>query len=119
MTSENSAEYKTLIDLTNQLRLAVRSELISLSGSLLSARLISPDSDTELRNTAHSEEERSAKLVELVQKKVQQNSRHYCSFIGILKGNQDQYGDIVQQLEHTYQEYQRENGKIIVNYQAP
>ena len=112
--SENSAEYRTMICLTTQLRLAVKSELISLSGSLLSVRLISPDSETELRNTSCTEAERSARLVELVQNKVRQNPRHYCSFIGILQESQDRYRDILQQLEHTYWEYQRENGKITV-----
>ena len=109
---ENSAEYSTLVDLTSELRLAIRSELISLTGSLLAARLISPEGDTELRNTAHSEIERSARLIELIQNKVQQNPRHYHSFIGILQGNQDQYRDILQQLEHTYQEYKQEDSKF-------
>ena len=88
-------EYSTLIDLTRELRLAVRPDLISLTGSLLAARLILLDNDIELRNTAHSEVERSARLVELVQNKVQQNPCHYHSFIGILQGNQDQYRDIL------------------------
>ena len=50
-------EYSTLIELTNELRLAVCSELISLTGSLLAARLISLDNEIELRNPAHSERE--------------------------------------------------------------
>ena len=108
---ENSAEYSTLIDLTSELRLAVRSELVSLTGSLLATRLISPEGDAEVRNTSHSEVERSARLVELVQNKVRQNPRYYHSFIGILQGNQDQYRDILQQLEHTYQAHQ-EDGKF-------
>lgn len=108
--AENTAEYNTLIDLTSELRLAVRPGLISLSGSLLASRLISLDNDIELRNTAHSEVERSAKLVELVQNKVQQNPRHYHSFIGILQNNQDQYGDILQQLNLVY--YQNAKPKV-------
>ena len=111
---ESSAEYKTMIDLTTELRLAVKSELISLSGSLLASRLISQEGDTELRNITHSEAERSARLVELVQNKVRQNPRHYCSFIGIFQENQDQYRDILQRLEHTYQEHQLKDGKIVV-----
>ena len=111
--SENSAEYKTMIDLTSQLRLAVKSELISLSGSLLSKWLISPEGDAELRNINLSEVQRSAKLVEMVQYKVQQDSRHYWFFIGILKENQDHYRDILQLMEHTYQEHQQENGKVM------
>ena len=111
---EVSEEYRTMIDLTSELRLAVRSQLISLSGSLLASSLISPESDVELRNMAHSEIERSARLVELVQNKVRQNPHHYHSFIGILQGNQDQYRDILQQLEHTYQEHQQEDGKFSI-----
>ena len=60
------------------------------------------DNDIELRNTAHSEVERSAKLVEFVQNKVRQNPRHYHSFTGILQGNQDQHKDILQRLERVY-----------------
>ena len=112
---ESSAEYRTMIDLTSELRLAVRPELISLTGSLLASRLISPDNDIELRDAAHSGEvERSARLVELVQNKVRQNPRHYHSFIGILQGNKDQYRDILQRLEQTYQE-QRSHGNYDIN----
>ena len=115
---EDTVEYNTLIKLTNELRLAVRSELISLTGTLLASRLISLDNDIELRNTAHSEVERSARLVELVQNKVRQNPHHYHTFIGILQGNQDQYRDILQkleQLEQAYQEQQRKGGMYDIN----
>ena len=109
---ENSAECSTLIDLTSELRLAVRSQLVSLTGSLLATRLISLDNDIELRNVAYSEVERSARLVELVQNKVRQNPRHYHSFIGILQGNQDQYRDILQRLEQIYQAHKQEDGRF-------
>ena len=110
---ENSSEYSTLIDLTVDLRLAVRPHLISLSGALLATRLISADNEAELRNTVHSEAERSAKLIELVQNKVKQTSRHYHTFIGILKGDADHYvyQDILQKLEQTYRSHQQEDGK--------
>ena len=49
----------SLIELINELRLAVSSEFISLTGSLLAERFISLDNDIELRNPAHSERERS------------------------------------------------------------
>ena len=110
----DSAEYKTMIHLTTELRLALKSELISLSGLLLASRLISQEGDAELRNITHSEAERSARLVELVQNKVRQNPRHYLSFISILQGNQDQYRDILERLEHTYREHQHEDGKKVV-----
>ena len=102
---EDSPEYRTIIDLTRELRLAVGSDLISLSGALLSSGLISPDNDAELRNTVRSEPERSARLVELIQKKVLQNPRHYHTFVGILHGHQHQYYlDILQKLEQVHQE---------------
>ena len=100
--AENSAEYRTLIELTNDVRLAVRSDLISLSGALLSAGLISPDNDAELRNTVHSEAERAARLVELVQIKVRQNSRHYHTFVDIILKDQDLYTDILEKLNRHF-----------------
>lgn len=100
--AENSAEFSTLLDRTIDLRLAVNSELISLSGHLLATRIISLENESELRNTLLSTAERSAKLVELVQNKVRQNPRHYLTFIGILQGNQKHYQDILQNLKHTY-----------------
>ena len=105
---ENSAEYRTLVDLTSELRLAVGSDL---SGALLSSRLSSPDNDFELRNTLHSEAEQSARLIELVQNKVQLELSNYHTFIDILQSNSDQYRDILQKLEHTYSSHQQEEGK--------
>ena len=117
MTDNESAEYETMIDLTSELRLAVRPGLISLTGSLLASRLISPDNDAELRDTSHSSEVvRSARLVELVQNKVQQNPCHYHTFIEILQENSDQYRDILQRLEQVYQEQQQKDGNMISMY---
>ena len=102
---ESTPEYKTLIALTTELRHAVRFDLVSLSGALLSSRLISPDNEAELRNTVHSEAERSARLVELVQNKVLLSPRHYHTLVGILHGKQHgYYDDILQKLEGTYQQ---------------
>ena len=114
--ADQSAEYDTLIEITVDLRLAVRPHLLSLSGGLLASRLISPDNEAELRNTVVSEAERAAKLVELVQSKVRQNSRHYHSFIGILEGDNDSYvySDILQKLERTYRSHRKEKGKLFV-----
>ena len=111
--AESSVEYSTLIAITVDLRLAIRPHLVSLSGALLASRLISPDSEAELRDTVHSEAERAAKLVGLVQNKVRQNSRHYHTFIGILEGDNDSYvySDILQKLEQTYHSHRQEKGK--------
>ena len=115
MAENESAKYRAMIDLTREQRLAVRPEHISLTGSLLASRLISLDNDTELRNTAHSEVERSARLVELIQTRCSRMQEwvppcHYHSFIGILQRNQGHYRDILQQLEHVYQGQQWEDG---------
>ena len=99
---ENSPEHKTLIAHTSDLRLAVKSDIIHLSGVLLSKGLISCDSDAELRNTVCSKEERSAMLVELIQNKVVQNPRHYHTFVSILHGKHDYYEDILTTIEQTF-----------------
>ena len=109
---ENSSEYRTLVELTSQLRLAVKSDITSVSGELVSCGLISPDNDSELRNKMHSEADRAARLVELVQNKVLLDSQHYHTFIGILQSNWGKlYSDILQKLDQTYSSYQPKDGK--------
>ena len=50
-----STEYRTLISLTDELRCAVQSDLVPLSGRLVAEHLISPDNASQLRNPMHSE----------------------------------------------------------------
>ena len=110
---ENSAEYRTLIQHTSELKAAVRWELSTLSLHLYNLELISWDNFNDLMNMALSKAERSALLVELVQNRVQQDPRHYHTFIGILQNYPVQYWDIVQELEDTYT-HEKEDSKIYV-----
>lgn len=108
---ESSAEYRTLIKHTNELRGAIRSRLHTLSMHLYSLKLISGDDFKDLLNETLSEVERSTLLVELVQDKVQQNPHYYRSFIAILQKDQFQCWDILRKLEDTYT-YEKEDSKI-------
>ena len=110
---ENSAEYRTLIQCTSELRGAIRLELRTLSMHLYDLDLISADNVDDLINATLSEVERSALLVGLVQDKVRQNPRHYYTFIYILQQDQVQYRDILQKLEDTYT-HEKEDSKIYV-----
>ena len=97
----NSAEYNTIIANTNDLRLAVQFNLVSLSGTLLAKRLISAENDIELRYPQHTDVERAAKLVGLVQNKVQQNSQHFYTFLDVLRRDKEQYADILRKLNQS------------------
>ena len=97
-----ASEYRTVISHTTDLRLAVRFDLIALSGELLAVGLISPDNDSELRNTRQSEAERAAKLVEIIQTKIKLNCKHYYTFLNVLRTrHQQQYSDILHKLDKT------------------
>ena len=103
----SSSEYNTLIELTGDLRVAVRSHLTYLSGVLLAKHLISPDDDHYLRNQLHSEADRAAKLIELIQNRVQQNPKHYNKFICVLQDGACQvYADILHKLDQVLQRHQ-------------
>ena len=97
----NSSEYRTIILYTGDLRRAVQSNLISLSGVLLAAGLISADNESELRHLQHTEVDRAARLVELVRNKVHQDSRHFNTFLGVLCSDNSQYADILHKLNET------------------
>ena len=87
----SSPEYNTLCELTDVLRLAVKSNLTNLSGALLAKHLILPTDDSELRNQMHSEASRAARLVELIQMKVCEDPQQYYTFIQVLEDQGRQY----------------------------
>ena len=93
------AEYEVLIRYTVDLQLAVKESLTPLGAQLVSAQIITPDQYREIRNTHRPVNERGADLVGYVQNKVRQNPRHYDAFIGALKSDLSQYGDILMKLE--------------------
>ena len=98
----NSPEYRTLQHHTTDLCLAVKQNLTSLSGALFADKLITQGSSDDLRNPMHSIEDRAAKLVGLVQDKVQQDSQNYGTFIKVLQKDLSQYGGILSSLKDTY-----------------
>ena len=107
----NSPEYKTISALTNDLNLAVRSNLISVGGSLVSCVLIRPDDYDNLRNRMHPESDRAANLVTLVLRKIQEDPRNYHKFIGVLEQDRMHYEHILLKLKHQY-EFQRSNQQL-------
>ena len=99
-------EYRTLISLTAELRLAVQSNLVPLSDSLKAEYLISPENASHLRNPMHPEADRAATLVDIIQNKVKQNSQHYHTFVRILESQgRNYYNDILSRLSVVYQEH--------------
>ena len=101
----SSPEYRTVVALTNDLRLSVRSDLLSLGGQLLSYGLISPDSEERLRNAMHTEAQRAATCVDLITSKVEEDPRNYHTFIRVLQVDPYQYQFIVSKLQQTYTRY--------------
>lgn len=104
MSANNSAEYRTLVAHTNDLRLAVQADLTNLSGVLVAASLITMDASEDIRNQMHPRSQRAAKLVGLIQTKVLQNPKvNYKKFIDVLRRDLMQYDDILDKLQSTYE----------------
>ena len=94
-----SQEYKTLKRYIPEVTTAIKSNLTSLSGGLLSRDLISQENDALLRNQLKSEEDRAADLVSLVLDKVKLNKENYRIFIDILRTSGDHFKDLLSNLE--------------------
>lgn len=98
-------EYNTLISLTDELRLAVQPNLVSLSGSLMAKYLITPEKANQLRNQMHSEADRAANLVDIIRNKVLQNAQHYHTFVQVMESQgRKYYHDILNKLDEVYQQ---------------
>ena len=98
-----SAEYRTIKLNTSELCLAVKYDLIGVSGALFAADLISKESWEEVRNANHTRESRAANLIKFVLDKVQQTSTNYSHFTRVL-GERDpsQYQTVLCMLQDTY-----------------
>ncbi len=95
----DSQEYNTLRSYVPEVTTAVKANLTSLSGRLLSRNLISSESDAKLRNESKSEEVRAADLVSLVLDKVELNKENYRIFIDILRTSGAHFSDLLSKLE--------------------
>jgi hypothetical protein len=103
--SANTVEYRTMIKCTVKLRNAVSDNLVPLSGCLLSKGLITVDNERELRYIHTLEADRAAKLVQMIQGKVQLDHQNYHKFVDILKEEDSRYySDILTTLTKTLRE---------------
>ena len=102
----DSAEYRTLRHHTSALRLAVKDNLIDLSGALFAAGLISEENCDEVENANHTRESRAASLIRVIQSKVQQSpTANYETFTRVLR-DRDQsqiYQPVLSLLQGTYE----------------
>ena len=96
-----SVEYEVLVRHTVDLQVAVQDSLTPLGAQFVAAQIITPDQYREIRNAHRPVNERAADLVGYVQNKVRQDPRHYHTFIGALKSDLSQYGDILTKLGET------------------
>lgn len=110
----NSPEYKTFAALNNDVNLAVRSNLVSVGGYLVSCGLISPDDYDSLRNRMHPESDRAADLVTLVLRKIQEDPGNYRKFVSVLERDRVQNNHILSKLNQEY-EYQRNSQQGLIH----
>ena len=98
-------EYRTMVKCTRVLRTAVQTHLFSLGASLLSEELISTDNDSDIRNTMHSEPERAARLIEILQLQVKLEPQNFHTFLRVLDNDRDIFKDILKTLREKYQNF--------------
>ena len=97
---QNTSEYKTLVTHTEELKVAIQSDLVSIIAALSAKNLINAASLSD-----GTELERAAKLVNLIQNEVTQNpKKNYEAFVDTLKAR-PHYSDIVNKLEKTFSQY--------------
>lgn len=112
-SGSNTPEYRTLVAKTEDLSLALRSNLISIGGALFSRELISHDDYSSVRNPMHSESQRAANLVSLIQEKVLQSAQNYHVFIEVLEEDLTQYSTILSRLKETYTQKKLQQGILL------
>ena len=115
----DSAEYRTANVHSLDLRLAVMSDVTSLSAQLVSTGLISPQTFSDIRNQSVSEEVRAAMLVDRVQQSVQQNPLNYHTFIRVLMRHGLRYEAVLHKLQETFQLYMNQQAEMCTPTEKP
>ena len=98
-------ECRTIFECIPELTVALKNDVIPLSGELLTAGLIDIDNDNALKDQFIGKEERAAQLTGFVIDRVSQDPKNYVSFIQVLKQRQDDHKDILEILDKKYKEY--------------
>ena len=98
----NSAEYRTLIQLTADIQLALKDHLTAIGGELVASELITPGQYQIITNPSNPADERVVKLVGYIQTNVEENPQDYHTFIGVLEKDLAQYGNILKKLKEKY-----------------
>ena len=111
-------EYRTIVECTSSLTLAIKNHLSDLSAQLLQRHLITAAQESQMRNKMHSPESRVATLVELIRDRVEQNPKHYQIFIEALEADQLANGDILELLKGKYESLSKGEHIIVRFLQA-
>ena len=101
-----TVKYQTMIKHTEELKIAISDNLGTLSGCFFANRLITDENRQEVTNVHNSSVDRAARLVDIIQRKVQLNHQNYDTFIDVLKqAGSDYYNDILSKLSETLRDY--------------
>ena len=100
MSGKNTTEYRKLLDVSAKLAdlLADGNNVVTLSQELQTAGLISKANSRDMANVNVSATVRAANLIAMVMTKVELNSKHYATFVGILKKDTATYEEILNDL---------------------
>ena len=102
MSNYNSPEYRTIVECTPDLTIALKDDLTRLSGELFAAGLIADDNAADLRRQDRGKADRAAQLAEFVRNKVSLDTGNYCSFIQVLEKRKNDHNEILRILEEKY-----------------
>ena len=105
---QDTPECQTIVATTENLRLALQHDLVSIGSALVGRGVISTEQYARLRNRMHSEADRAADLIQWIQEKIQGSEiQIYHTFLEVLQWYPLQYSHIVSILQQTYAQFQR------------
>ena len=107
---KNAAEYRAITKHLYGIALSIKNDLPNLSLKLIREELITPSQGNDMRNTSVNADKRAADFVgDILLNVIEQESVNFYKFVNILIGSGPTYKCIVEKLNNTLQEKQREN----------
>jgi hypothetical protein len=119
MPGEDTAEYQIVLNCGDEIKTAIKNNLVDIVDRAVSKVLITPDNGGQLKNKYHPEFDRASKFWDLLLSKVKDHERNYGVFVNdVLGGNRRFYCDIIDRLKSEYDKIKgdapNESGEFIV-----
>ena len=119
MAAQQSSEYKTFIQLTDELTTALSHDLTNIAGKLLAKNVITVtvyDMVIEAQSPGVTNKDKASRLIACVRDKVKSNPEAFSIFMEVLQDGDPYLEDTIKQLSHCLKRFSKSLCNLVLDF---